>query len=113
MTKTTDRPVHRYRLIECRADAPALAALLAACGDFFSRHALGEGQAPSLAALTSDLAPEQIANTRLVAFEKPDGSAVAMALLVKNWQRPRQWCLRTTVVDPAWRSQGIGGALYA
>jgi GNAT superfamily N-acetyltransferase len=99
-------------LIDCSGREADVATLLAACADFFVQHHLGVGQTPAIEHLMADLSPVQRTRTRLLGMQGADGQLIGLVVLVKDWQRARQWCLRVMLVHPDWRSQGIGSRLY-
>jgi GNAT superfamily N-acetyltransferase len=100
------------RLVDLQGDDVAIDRLLSDCQDFFSRHHLAEGQTPSVHHLLQDLPASQQAQALRLGLLGPEGQLVGFALLVKDWQRARQWCLRVQVLHPDWRNQGLGTHLY-
>jgi GNAT superfamily N-acetyltransferase len=95
-------------------DDGRIAALLNACQDYFVQHHGIEPGPQALQGLVADLSPEKRArDLMLFGITTPEGGLIGVLILIRDWDRRRQWCLRNLMLVPERRGDGLGGAIYA
>ena len=93
-------------------DDVRLPGLLTACSDFFSEHYGAPAKPGALEALIADISPGKRSRDVFLHGIFDGSQLVGLVLLIRNFLQRRQWCLRTMLIVPERRGQGLGRAAY-
>ncbi len=102
-----------YQIAPVATGDARLPGLLTACHGYFTLHYGDDARNGTIDALVALPTHKSSHDRMLLGVTAPSGELVGLIVLVQNWNRARQWCLRSMIIDPAHRGQGLGSAIYS